>query len=655
MKYISYEKGLSGANAAKTGVVMNLRKAALLFIDILIILLISVGVTLLLSDINSIKIDISSMPLKLSLLALCLVGMRVVLRCYSCIWRYANVPSYVRLLVSDALGCGIYLIIGLIRIELYPGFAFSVISVMAIMIATLLTRFGYQIIYARNNRLKELHSIPEDRNKINIAIVGAGNVGVTLADELMRNSSAVYKPYCFIDNDRFKIGNEVRGLKILAQDDDIIERLKKMPVEEIIIAIPKASAETRADLYEFYKKTGCKVKLYDFVSNSDDEEESRRVIRDFEIEELLFRDSISLNPEGAANYYGGKTVLVTGGGGSIGSELCRQIAKCSPRHLVIVDVYENSTYDIQQELVRKYGDELKLSVIIASVRDAERIDKIFAEYKPEIVFHAAAHKHVPLMEDSPMEAIKNNVFGTYNVANAAEKHGVRKFILISTDKAVNPTNIMGASKRICEMTVQCRRDSRTEFAAVRFGNVLGSNGSVIPLFKRQILAGGPITLTDKRIIRYFMTIPEAVGLVMEAGMLAKGGELFVLDMGKPIKILSLAEKMISLMGFVPYKDIDIVEIGLRKGEKLYEELLIKTSELTRTENNMIFIERDKPLTREEMEEKLSLLEAAMGKNDAAAAIEAVKATVDTYRNPDELNKECESAEEMRIACETVAG
>ncbi len=624
-----------------------------MLIDILVICAVfAVMVTVFQSEGN--LTDIASLTgiIKFAAAAICLIAVRYALRIYSSIWRYANVRSYIKLIAADFIGYVIYLVLGtallkLVNIKL--GFVFTTICVMGIMLMTLLTRFGYQILYARSNQKKESADNSGSNNKVNIAIVGAGNVGTSLADELLRNANAHYKPYCFIDIDKAKIGNTIRGIKILPDNEKIIDTLKAMPVQEIIIALPDADSETKSRLYEFYKTTGCKVRLYDFAGDYSGSDGDRRVIRDFQIEELLFRDTIRLKSDAMVEYYRGKVVLVTGGGGSIGSELCRQIAACDPKKLIIVDIYENNAYAIQQELVRKYGGKLDLSVQIASVRDAQRMDKIFETYRPEIVFHAAAHKHVPLMEHAPMEAIKNNVFGTYNTANIAEKYGVKKFILISTDKAVNPTNVMGASKRVCEMLIQCRRDSKTEFSAVRFGNVLGSNGSVIPLFKSQIMAGGPVTITDKRIIRYFMTIPEAASLVMETGLLGRGGDLFVLDMGKPVKILSLAEKMISLMGFVPYKDIDIVEIGLRRGEKLYEELLIKSEELDKTANDLIFIERDKPYSREEIEEKLAILREAMLKNDKSMATEALKKTVPTYIEGEELNKKAAESAEMKMS------
>ena len=374
-------------------------------------------------------------------------------------------------------------------------------------------------------------------------------------------------------------------------------------------------------------------------------------IRDVNIEDLLFRETVKLDFDETRRSYAGKTVLVTGGGGSIGSELCRQIASCSPKKLVILDIYENNAYDIQQELIRNYKDKLDLSVEIGSVRDRICLEYIFAKYRPDVVFHAAAHKHVPLMENSPCEAIKNNVFGTYNTADMAEKYGVSKFILISTDKAVNPTNIMGASKRLCEMIVQCRHDSNTNFAAVRFGNVLGSNGSVIPLFRRQIESGGPVTITDKRIIRYFMTIPEASQLVMEAGAMAEKGELFVLDMGKPVKIYDLAINMIKLSGLEPDVDIEVKEIGLRPGEKLYEELLIKSETLDKTKNDMIFVEKDASLSREDVEDKLSVLRNALDEykqsHDKLTVKNAMKQTVPRFKDPEEINKNSENSEEMK--------
>ena len=511
---------------------------------------------------------------------------------------------------------------------------------------TLCSRFIYQQYYRHFNLNVDF------LNKIGVAIVGAGQIGTLLVEELKYNTKSHYRPLCFIDNNPVKIGSKLEDLPIYSESDNIIEKIKSLPIQEIFIALPNIDSETAKELYEFYSQTGCKVKLYDFPISKEEGEDgfSNRVIREIKIEDLLFRNALKFTDDGMNNFYKGKTVLVTGGGGSIGSELCRQIAARNPKKLIILDIYENNAYDIQQELIRKYGDSLDLATEIASVRDKVRLDAVFAAYKPEIVFHAAAHKHVPLMEHSGCEAIKNNVLGTYNTADVAEKYGVEKFILVSTDKAVNPTNIMGASKRMCEMIIQCRNDSKTSFSAVRFGNVLGSNGSVIPLFRRQIEKGGPVTITDKRIIRYFMTIPEASQLVMTAGYMAKSGELFVLDMGKPIRIIDLAENMIKLSGFTPYKDIDIVEVGLRPGEKLYEELLIKSENLDKTENNMIFIEKDKPLTRAAVDKKIASLVKAVEKAqdtiDCSIVKEAMMKAVPTYKNPEEVNKDADSSEEM---------
>ena len=538
-----------------------------------------------------------------------------------------------------------------------PWLALPTVSVGCL--AALSARYLYHMIYRKisSNQVEqgnEQNSTPE---KIKVAIVGAGWNGVYLVREMRENSHSPYQPVCYVDTDKEKIGNVLSGLNIYDEEKSV-SVLKNLGVQEVIISIQNISSQRRKEILDLYSREGLKVKIYEFPFMEGSEENAVReydttkkpVIRDFKVEDLLFRDPIKINGKKTANYYNGKVILITGGGGSIGSEICRQLAKFGPKKLIIFDIYENNAYDIQQELRNKYGDELDVSVEISSVREARRVDEVVAEYRPDVVVHAAAHKHVPLMEHNCAEAVKNNVFGTYNVVNAAEKYGVKKFIMISTDKAVNPTNVMGATKRMCEMIVQSRQNgsiSHTEFTAVRFGNVLGSNGSVIPLFKRQIAAGGPITITDFRIIRYFMTIPEAAQLVLEAGSMAKNGELFVLDMGRPVKILSLAEDMIRLSGFEPYKDIDIKEVGLRPGEKLYEELLVKTEELDKTENDMIFIERDKALSREEVEAKLDILRSAVEDGSAAAVKSAVRQTVPTYHDPSEVNKDAEKSEEMQ--------
>ena len=397
---------------------------------------------------------------------------------------------------------------------------------------------------------------------------------------------------------------------------------------------------------------GCNVSNFDsMVQEGSHTSGSGKAMRDFKIEDLLFREPLKINDEQILEYYGGKTVMVTGGGGSIGSEICRQIARCNLKRMVIVDNYENNAYEIQQELLIQYGKTLDLKVEIASVQDAKHLERVFRNHRPDIVFHAAAHKHVPLMENSGFAAVKNNVMGTYNTANMAEKYGVKKFILVSTDKAVNPTSVMGATKRMCEMMIQCRKDSKTSFAAVRFGNVLDSNGSVIPLFKKQIAAGGPVTITDKRIIRYFMTIQEASQLLIQAGAMAKRGELFVLNMGKPVKIYDLAVKLIKLCGYQPGVDIQIKESGLRPGEKLYEELLIKTEKLDKTENEMIFIERDVALSRKAVEEKIQYLKKsalAWDEGKGITAREALTRVIPTFYDPNELNQKADASDEMKM-------
>ena len=621
------------------------RRVALVTIDLICLLIIFAVAAVLEQFTYKSTFVLLDNIINIIILAATIFGSRFVLSVYTNIWRYANSKAYLLLVLSDFFG-GVAAILIARSLGTYVGFWQNASIVSLFNVATLTLRFIYQQFYRHiNMRMNYI-------NKIGVAIVGAGQIGTLLAEELMYNEKSHYRPICFIDNSPIKAGNKIFDLKVYPESDEIIEPIKELPVQEIFIALPKIDNDTAYKLYEFYSRTGCKVKLYDLpVNHNEESDNGKRVIREFKIEDLLFRSAMKVvNPQ-MSQYYMDKVVLVTGGGGSIGSELCRQIAKRKPRHLIIVDIYENNAYDIQQELIRKYGDKLKLDVEIASVRDRKRLEAIFENYRPQIVFHAAAHKHVPLMEHSGCEAIKNNVLGTYNTADMAEKYKADKFILISTDKAVNPTNIMGASKRMCEMIVQSRTDSKTSFTAVRFGNVLGSNGSVIPLFRKQIEKGGPVTITDKRIIRYFMTIPEASQLVMQAGFMAKSGELFVLDMGKPIKIVDLAENMIKLSGYKPYVDIDIVEVGLRPGEKLYEELLIKTEKLDKTENNMIFVERDTPHTREDVEEKLKVLcsavEDAKGELGSEKIKLAMKSAVPTYRDPEEVNRDAEKSDEMK--------
>ena len=589
-------------------------------------------------------------------LGVMIFAFRVAFGFYKNVWRYTYTRAYLGAIIRDAIATLVTMLLVFVVRGITDGaFVFKiwefVIIASLFCLVTLGSRYVYRLYYKYRNTISDEPSA----HKINVAIVGAGQMGALLADELRCSKTSSYNPIAFIDKDITKKGDYIGGVRVYYEDENIVQTVKTLPIQEIFIAMPGLDSEAIEYLYKLYIQTGCKIKLYDTPVREigKDEAQGKRVLREFQIEDLLFRKQLKINNRRSLDFYRDKVVLVTGGGGSIGSELCRQIAKLSPKKLIILDIYENNAYDIQQELLRNYQGKLDITVFIASVRDEKRLDTIFAQCRPDVVFHAAAHKHVPLMESNPSETIKNNVLGTYYTANAAEKYGVSKFIMISTDKAVNPTNIMGASKRMCEMIVQCRTDSKTCFSAVRFGNVLGSNGSVIPLFRSQIAKGGPITLTDKRIIRYFMTIPEASQLVIQAGAMAQSGELFVLDMGKPVKIYDLAVNMIKLSGFVPEEDIKIEEVGLRPGEKLYEELLIKTESMEKTENDMIFIETDTPYTREEVNEKIDMLKAVVEETADELASEkivvAMKKAVPTFIDPNEINKNAENSDEMKEA------
>ncbi len=627
------------------------RKVLLFLFDILCFLFVNMLYVLGVKLDNTLNLDNLPEFLKNFIILFILVfSFRCVFNFYRNVWRYTYTKAYLTAILSDAFaGIVAIAIFAIVRQDIKIWYYIIVVSLFCLL--TLLSRYAYRLLYKYRNKLSD----EPNSHKINVAIVGAGQIGALLADELIASKTSSYNPIAFIDKDASKKGSYISGIRVYHEDKDIVKTIRSMPIQEIFVAMPGLDSEAIKHIHHLYSKTGCKIKLYDSPVRDMDEDESkgRRVLREFRIEDLLFRKPMSINNRRSLQYYKDKVVLVTGGGGSIGSELCRQIARCKPRKLIILDIYENNAYDIQQELRLEYGSRLDLEVFIASVRDPERLNAIFSRCRPNVVFHAAAHKHVPLMEHDACETVKNNVIGTYNTANAAERYGVEKFIMISTDKAVNPTNIMGASKRMCEMIVQSRTDGDTCFAAVRFGNVLGSNGSVIPLFRRQIAKGGPITLTDKRIIRYFMTIPEAAQLVIQAGSMAQKGQLFVLDMGKPVKIYDLAVNMIKLSGLVPEEDIKIEEIGLRPGEKLYEELLIKTETLEKTDNDMIFIETDAPYTREEVDQKIAtLVEAVQATKDGldhTLVIEAMKKVVPTYHDPEEVNQNAERSEEMKEA------
>ncbi len=555
------------------------------------------------------------------------------LKVYNIMWRYSHYHELIRIAACSFLA----LLMTLISQVAIFNKRFSLQQCLILIFLSFLFVFVQRLIFkniivkiAESQKAESL-SGNESEFSGNIMLIGAGNAGQALINEFShkwryRNA----KIRCVVDDDEYKQGLYISNIKVIGGRNIIEEAVKKYDISTIIFAIPTCSNKDKAEILNICQKTECKVRVLPDICKLYDVSELAGTIRKVRIEDLLGREPIDINLGDKLAYVTGKVVLVTGGGGTIGSELCRQIAVHNPRQLIIFDIYENNAYEIQNELRRKYPN-LDLVTLIGSVRDTKRLDYLFRTYSPQIVYHAAAHKHVPLMEDSPNETIKNNVFGTYKTANAASKYGVEKFVLISTDKAVNPTNIMGASKRICEMIVQtCDKHSKTEFVAVRFGNVLGSNGSVIPLFEKQILAGGPVTVTDPNIIRYFMTIPEAVSLVLQAGANAKGGEIFVLDMGEPVKILSLAENLIRLSGFTPYKDIKIEFTGLRPGEKLYEELLMSEEGLTATENDLIHIGKPIEFDEDFFIETLEKLRQAM--YDENADIRGfVKEIVTTYK------------------------
>ena len=510
-----------------------------------------------------------------------------IFRLYNSVWRYASDTEMVNVVIAVTI-CAVMqpVIFWLLDTYVPKSFPFFYGFFLALFAGGV--RFSYRFLRMVQNKRLNHYNAPERQNYM---IVGAGASGNAILQEVQSSKYLSMHVACFIDDNPGCQGKYLRGVPIVGGREKIAESVDKFDIDEIIIAIPSASRSQLRPLIEICKETGRRIQILPGMYQIIKGDVNVSNLREVQIEDLLGRDPIEVNVDEIIGYVQNKTVLVTGGGGSIGSELCRQVARHNPKRLIILDIYENNAYEIQQELKRDYPG-LDLTVLIGSVRNTRRVDEIFRDYRPDIVYHAAAHKHVPLMEDSPNEAIKNNVFGTLKVATAADRYGTGKFVMISTDKAVNPTNIMGASKRICEMVIQnMNRKSRTEYVAVRFGNVLGSNGSVVPLFKRQIEKGGPVTVTHPDIIRYFMTIPEAVSLVLQAGAYARGGEIFVLDMGEPMKILDLAKNMIKLSGYRVDEDIKIEFTGLRPGEKMYEELLMREEGLKETANRMIYIGR----------------------------------------------------------------
>lgn len=586
---------------------------------------------------------------QVALSVFCIFLIRILGKVYGQVWRYGGVKCYIRLICTDSIAFLLYLCLELLlpvqKITFERMLSLACMNLLGAMTLRLMYHYTYK--YANLNSfggkclsmLLRLFSGMETENakeihKIKVAIIGAGRVGVSLAEELINNSKASYTPKVFIDINKEKVGRDIRGIPVWSEDEASLQRLRESEVQEIIFAIPSMDAYKKKTLYEYYKNAGYKLKVYDYPTMYV--AGGKRHLREFDIEELLFRKPLVVSDERTNKYYKDKVVLITGGGGSIGSELCRQLAKMEPKKIIILDIYENGAYNVQQELKIAYGNSLDLQIEICSITNRKALRTVFERHHPQIIINAAAHKHVPLMEHNCVEAIYNNVFGTQNLVELCEEYEAERFMMVSTDKAVNPTNVMGATKRMCEMIVQsASTHGKVKYSATRFGNVLGSAGSVIPLFKRQIANGGPVTLTDKRIIRYFMTIPEASQLVLQSGAIANNGELFVLDMGQPVKILDLAENMIRLSGV---QGVKIIETGLRPGEKLYEELLVNTEELDKTDNSLIFIERDKALSKEEIYKKIQTLRDACDTGNDLTAKEALRSVVPTFRRPEEVNK-----------------
>lgn len=588
-----------------------------------------------------------NMVISITVSVFCCVAAQFMFGAYSKLWRYFNAKDYLSCVYGIATGIlaasiFVYVIRGNLPV------LYAVLHGVTAIIGVCLFRFAFkqtfvELISCGRNEAK--------KNKLTM-IVGGGQAANMLLGEILHaqkcpNQTEVpYLPVCVIDDDTSKIGTKLRGVPIVGTTSEIKKYVEQMHIEQIIFAIPSCLEDERKRILDICAKTDVPVKVIPFISdlifeNTDSKQTLLNQIHDIKVEDLLGREPIKFDNADIRSFIRGKVCMVTGGGGSIGSELVRQITKYTPKQIIIVDIYENNAYDIQQELRMEYGSDLDLVTLIASVRDYFRMNQIFDKYHPDIVFHAAAHKHVPLMEDSPMEAIKNNVIGTFNTATLAQYYNAEKFVMISTDKAVNPTNVMGASKRCCEMIIQYlsqTHDGRTEFVTTRFGNVLGSNGSVIPLFKRQIEQGKAVTVTHPDIIRYFMTIPEAVSLVMEAAAIADGGEIFVLDMGKPVRIVALAENLIRMYGKRPYKDVDIVFTGLRPGEKIKEELLMNEEGLRKTTNKLIFIGKQIEIDAKQFLKKLDELRNAAEQNNEEIAVQALHDMVPTYVTPEEFNQ-----------------
>lgn len=622
---------------------LNFRKLVLVLADVFIIVISGIVANYVLSFVDFIGAEASRgllynivIDLIMCIFALYVAG------AYSRMWRYFNIKDYFvcgsAVMIGFALG---YIVSWILHIPQRK--IFVLVYFFIAFIGVLLFRFVFKKAFL------DLTEFGRKENGERTLIVGAGNAGRMILTEIgnakydENSPSRNIIPVCFVDDDRTKNGRKIEGVPVVGSTPEIERVCREYHIESIIVAVPSCEEEEKRKILDYCSATECKIKVIPYLSELLFDDKNSQLIsqaKEIKIEDLLGRKPIEFNQKDIQKLINGKVCMVTGGGGSIGSELVRQIAKYSPKQIVIVDIYENSAYDIQQELLLEYGTKLNLVTLISSVRDYDKMEIIFKKYRPQLVFHAAAHKHVPLMETVPEEAVKNNIFGTANVAELAEKYGADKFVMISTDKAVNPTNVMGATKRACEMIIQnkAQHSKHTEFVTTRFGNVLGSNGSVIPLFRRQIESGSPVTVTHPDIIRYFMTIPEAVSLVLEAGAMAKGGEIFVLDMGAPVKITTLAENLIRMYGKVPYKDVKIIFTGLRPGEKLFEELLMDEEGLKSTENKKIFIGNQIAIDEKDMLSKLDKLKAAANNNDSELTVELLSGLVPTFHHKTNTGK-----------------
>lgn len=617
---------------------INYRKLVLAIADIFIIITSGIISNFLLSLISS-DIVFAGKELLYAVvidLIMC-VFMMFFFGAYSRLWRNFNIKDYVSCIISMGIGFALAEVIMLI-FEIRQNIVFLITYFLVATIGVCLFRFIF-----RKTFLDLTNAGREEGKLERTLIVGAGKAGQMVLQEILNsqndfnNPSHNIMPVCFADDDVSKLRTKINGVSVVGTCPEIPRICSDYQISNIIVALPSCEEDEKRRILDYCSATECKIKVIPYISELLFDDKDKPLIsqaKEIRIEDLLGRKPIEFNKKEIENLVRGKICMVTGGGGSIGSELVRQIAKYEPKQIIIVDIYENNAYDIQQELVLEYGTKLNLVTIISSVRDYDKMDKIFRDYRPQLVFHAAAHKHVPLMETVPEEAVKNNIFGTFNVATLAEFYKVDKFVMISTDKAVNPTNVMGATKRACEMIIQYKAQTsrHTDFVTTRFGNVLGSNGSVIPLFRRQIENGADVTVTHPDIIRYFMTIPEAVSLVLEAGAMAKGGEIFVLDMGAPVKITTLAENLIRMYGKVPYKDVKIVFTGLRPGEKLFEELLMDEEGLESTANKKIFIGNQINIDADDMLSKLQSLRNAAEANDSEKTIQLLSDLVPTFNH-----------------------